>query len=355
VSSAAATPIAALFAEELGLVLEVADENVDAAVAVFDELGVGCLPIGRTLAAPTVRIAVDGEVVLEDDVRALRDLWEATSFELEKLQADPGCVEEERRGLAARTAPPFALGFEPRPTAPEVLARPAKVPVAVLREEGSNSDREMAAALALAGFEPADVTMSDLLAGRAHLDDYRGLVAVGGFSYADVLNSAKGWAGTIRFNRRLAEQFEAFRSRPDTFALGVCNGCQLFALLGWVPWRGIPDLAQPRFIANASGRFESRFATVRILDSPSIFLRGMAGSVLGIWLQHGEGGPTSPIPPSWSGWRPRGWRRCATRTTAASPRSATPSTPTARRTGSPPSPPRTAATWPSCPTPSAPS
>jgi phosphoribosylformylglycinamidine synthase len=131
--------------------------------------------------------------------------------------------------------------------------------------------------------------MSDLLAGRISLDAFRGVAFVGGFSYADVMDSAKGWAGTVRFSRQLSDQFDRFYNRPDTFSLGVCNGCQLMALMGWVPWRGIADAIQPRFIHNTSGRFESRFATVRIDRSPSIMLRGMEGSALGIWVAHGEG------------------------------------------------------------------
>ena len=131
--------------------------------------------------------------------------------------------------------------------------------------------------------------MTDLLDGRMRLDDFRGVVFVGGFSYADVLDSSKGWAATIRFNAGLWEQFERFYHRPDTFSLGVCNGCQLMAFLGWVPWRGISDDLQPRFIHNGSGRFESRFSTVTILPGPGIMLKGMERSVLGIWVAHGEG------------------------------------------------------------------
>jgi len=258
--------------------------------------GVPAVEIGRTIEAPTVRVAVDGATVLAADMRELRDLWEATSFRLERLQADPVCVEQEVSSLTRRSAPAYNLSFEPRPTAPALLSRRDRPPVAVLREEGSNSDREMAAALWAAGLEPWDVTMSDLLAGRITLDRFRGLVAVGGFSYADVLDSAKGWAGVIRFNEGVRRQFEAIVERDDTFTLGVCNGCQLFALLGLVPWRGIANPVQPRFIGNASGRFESRFATVRIAESPSVLLRGMAGSVLGIWLQHGEGRAHFPDP-----------------------------------------------------------
>jgi phosphoribosylformylglycinamidine synthase len=136
--------------------------------------------------------------------------------------------------------------------------------------------------------------MSDLLSGAASLDDFRGLVFVGGFSYADVLDSAKGWAGTIRFNERVRAQFDAFRARPDTWSLGVCNGCQLMALLGWVPSAAgaaaLPDAAQPRFVHNASGRFESRWVTVRVEDdSPAVLLKGMGGATMGVWCAHGEG------------------------------------------------------------------
>jgi phosphoribosylformylglycinamidine (FGAM) synthase-like amidotransferase family enzyme len=172
--------------------------------------------------------------------------------------------------------------------------------VAVLRQEGSNGDREMTAAFFAAGFEVWDVNMHDLLKGDVTLDRFNGLAFVGGFSYADVLDSAKGWAGVIRFNPTLLHQFEHFRTRSDTFSFGACNGCQLMALLGWVPGdtvapsgfdgkRKLPELEQPRFIHNKSGRFESRFAAVKILDSPAIMLRGMAGSTLGVWVAHGEG------------------------------------------------------------------
>jgi len=227
--------------------------------------------------------------VLRSDILSLRDLWEATSFRIELEQADAGCVAAERDGLRHRTPPDFELSFTPRPTPPEVMDRKAKIPVAILREEGSNGDREMAATFLAAGFEPWDVAMSDLLAGRVTLERFRGVAAVGGFAHADVLDASKGWAGSIRFNGALWSQFEAFLARKDTFSLGVCNGCQLLALLGWIPWRGLDTTTQPRFVRNASGRFESRFPAVRILESPSIMLRGMAGSTLGIWSAHGEG------------------------------------------------------------------
>jgi phosphoribosylformylglycinamidine synthase len=241
------------------------------------------------VATPEISIRCDGREVLRADMRDLRDLWEATSFRLELEQAEPDCVAAERDGLRHRTAPAYRLSFNPEPTPVARLERPDKPRVAILREEGSNGDREMAAAFYAAGFDPWDVAMSDLLAGNIQLGDFRGVVAVGGFAHADVLDAGKGWGGTIRHNPELWQQFEAFLERDDTFTLGVCNGCQLLALLGWVPWRGLDQTRQPRFIRNRSGRFESRFATVAVHESPAVMLRGMAGSTLGIWTAHGEG------------------------------------------------------------------
>jgi phosphoribosylformylglycinamidine synthase len=138
--------------------------------------------------------------------------------------------------------------------------------------------------------------MTDLLEEKISLDRFRGIVFVGGFSYADVLDAAKGWAGAIRLNPRLREMFERFFNRPGTFSLGICNGCQLMALLGVVPWQGIPETKQPRFIRNTSQRFESHWGTVKISESPAIMLNGMAGSILGIWTAHGEGRLHCPDP-----------------------------------------------------------
>jgi phosphoribosylformylglycinamidine synthase len=219
----------------------------------------------------------------------LRDIWEETSHQLDLLQRNPESIKEERKNIYDRKGPSFVIPFTPEQTSEEEFCKTVKHKVAVIREEGSNGDREMASAFFLAGFEPWDVTVTDLLEGRITLDGFRGIAFVGGFSYADVLDSAKGWAASIRFNKKVWDQFEAFYHRPDTFSLGVCNGCQLMALLGWVPWRGIADELQPRFIHNKSGRFESRFSTVKIVKSPSIMFSGMEGSVLGIWVAHGEG------------------------------------------------------------------
>jgi phosphoribosylformylglycinamidine synthase len=280
-----ADPIPLLFNEEAGLVMEYLPEDEKDIVTMLTGAGVPHAVIGRTVKGNAVRFSVNGLTELEADMRELRRIWEDTSYRLERLQANPACADEESRNILDRPGPGFSVTFTPKET-PELRERPK---VAIIREEGSNGDREMTSAFHQAGFECWDVTVSDLMEGRIGLDWFRGVAFVGGFSYADVLDSAKGWAGTIRFHSKLREEFRGFYSRPDTFSLGVCNGCQLMAFLGWVPWPGLEDTLQPRFIHNSSGRFESRFSTVKILPSPSIMLRGMEGSVLGIWVAHGEG------------------------------------------------------------------
>ncbi|MBM4128553.1 MAG: phosphoribosylformylglycinamidine synthase [Nitrospira sp.] len=278
-----------LFSEELGLVMEYIPEKEEKIRKVLKDASIPFQTIGKTLSEKEIIIRFNGEVIIKEDMRVLRDIWEETSYRLDRLQANPQCVEEERKVNFDRKGPRYAVTFTPQKTPQHILRRDIKPKVAIIREEGSNGDREMTSAFYQAGFEVWDVTMTDLLKGGIHLDDFRGVAFVGGFSYADVLDAAKGWAGVIRFNRRLYEQFQKFYERADTFSLGVCNGCQLMALLGWVPWKGIPDRIQPRFIHNRSGRFESRFLTVKILPSPSIMLKGMQGATIGVWVAHGEG------------------------------------------------------------------
>ena len=281
--------IPVLFSEELGMVIEYLPENEGPIASHLQNNKIPYQIIGKTTKEKEIYIRIGGQTVLKEDMQTLRSVWEETGYQLDRLQANPECVEEERVVCLDRKGPAYSLTFTPRDTQKEVLSSPRKPRVAVLREEGSNGDREMTSAFYRAGFEVWDVTMRDLTEERIGLDDFRGIAFVGGFSYADVLDSAKGWAGVIRFHKKLFRQFERFYERPDTFSLGVCNGCQLMALLGWVPWTGIPDRLQPRFIHNKSGRFESRFPTVRIVSSPSIMLKGMEGSTLGIWVAHGEG------------------------------------------------------------------
>ncbi len=285
----AGEPLPFLFSEELGLVLEYLPRHGKAIASLLGKSRVPWRDLGRPTASRAIRVRFGGRTVLSEDMRTLRDAWEETSHRLERLQANPSCVAEEKKAVYDRPGPTYRLSFVPKPPPASRGRKPGKPAVAVIREEGSNSDREMASAFHQAGFETWDVTMTDFLEGKADLEKFRGVVFVGGFSYADVLDSAKGWAGVIRFNGALYERFRRFYERPDTFSLGVCNGCQLMALLGWVPRFGIGDGDRPRFIRNLSERFESRFATVRILPSPAVMLKGMEGSTLGIWAAHGEG------------------------------------------------------------------
>ncbi len=286
-----------LFSEELGLVMEYMPDKEDEIISVLKKFNVPHQVIGRSSSEKRIRIRFNDELILDEDMRVLREIWEETSYQLDRLQANPECVDEEREINFDRKGSQYVLTFTPRngsTSSPCILSLPkderdVKPKVAIIREEGSNGDREMTSAFYHAGFEVWDITMADMIDGGVSLDNFRGIAFVGGFSYADVLDSAKGWAGVIRFNESLYEQFQRFYERPDTFSLGVCNGCQLMALLGWVPWRGIPDNVQPRFIQNKSGRFESRFSTIHILPSPAIMLKGMEGSTLGLWVAHGEG------------------------------------------------------------------
>ncbi len=293
-STAHSAGIPSLFSEELGMVIEYLPEDEEKVISALQRRNVPYQIIGKSLMEKRIGVSlvtIDGSplTVLDEDMRVLRDVWEETSCRLDRLQRTPECVEEEKKNIYDMKAPPFSLSFVPGPTPAEILNMSDRPMVAIIREEGSNGDREMTSAFFQAGFEPWDVTMQDFLSERVRLDEFRGVAFVGGFSYADVLDSAKGWAGVIRFNKNIWRQFESFYHRPDTFSLGVCNGCQLMALLGWVPWRDIADSAQPRFIHNRSGRFESRFVSVKVLGSPSVMLSGMEDSVIGVWVAHGEG------------------------------------------------------------------
>ena len=287
-----------LFSEEVGFVVEYLPENKIAIEEFLDSNGLfsfGSHTIGYTTKATRVDINYNGNSVFTDDIRNIRRSWESTSFQLERLQTNPDKAREEWLSHTDTSEPCYKLTYNPKPTALEILQHAVKPKVAILREEGSNGDREMASAFFSAGFEPWDVTMTDLLNGTANLDQFNMVAFVGGFSYADVLDSAKGWAGVIKFNDRLKEQFRKFYHRPDTLSLGVCNGCQLMALLGWVPGGNLPDDIQPRFIQNASGRFESRWASVQVQQSKAVMFKGMEGSILGVPIAHGEGRLHFPV------------------------------------------------------------
>jgi phosphoribosylformylglycinamidine synthase len=286
-----------LFTEELGFVLEVDKTTTYAPVRINEicqEFGVPVAVVGQTSKDGVCKV-VGRDYLWRTTTPGIRILWEVTSDQLQKLQKNPECATEESRGHGVQLPdikihPAYKLTFEPRVTTSKILKVSNKPRVAILREEGTNGDREMAAAFYMAGFDPVDVAMNDLLNGVwSDLNCFRGVVFPGGFSFMDVFDSAKGWAATILFNERLSQMFNDFYVREDTFSFGVCNGCQLMALLGWIPWKGIASSMQPRFVHNVSGRFESRWAQVEILPSPSIMLAGMEGSRIGVWVAHGEG------------------------------------------------------------------
>jgi phosphoribosylformylglycinamidine synthase len=289
-------PIERLFAEELGAVIECRSGDLRKVVEILDSFGLRSEVIGETTEEKNILVTYNSQKVLESSMVVLRQWWEETSYHIERLQMNFRCADEERKNIFNRKGPSYIVPFKTKPPPPAFLEAKDKPEVAILREEGSNGDREMTSAFYQAGFRPWDVAMNDLTSGRVTLERFRGLVAVGGFSYADVPESAKGWAAASRFNERVRKVFDDFYRRPDTFSLGVCNGCQLFALLGWVPWLGIPDQKQPRFVQNVSGRFESRWVTVKILESPAIMFKGMVDSTLGIWVAHGEGRLHFPDP-----------------------------------------------------------
>jgi phosphoribosylformylglycinamidine synthase len=214
-------------------------------------------------------------------------VWDSVSWKICQQRDNPACADSEH-AAAGEAADPGLHVYLPRelPAAPAILASCPRV--AILREQGVNSHIEMAYAFTEAGFEAVDVHMTDLQSGRHALKDFRGVVACGGFSYGDTLGAGIGWARSITFNPVLSEQFQGFFGRQDTFGLGVCNGCQMFAELADI----IPGAeAWPRFTTNRSERFEARLAMVEVLDSPSLFLQGMAGARLPIAVAHGEGYP----------------------------------------------------------------
>jgi phosphoribosylformylglycinamidine synthase len=281
---------AQLFSEEPGIVLQVLTSELHQVWQELNSQRLGSCSrvIGRPVTELRLRIAI-GDTVLDEPWTELRRAWSETSWQMRRLRDDPACADEEQ-ALAVDPAAPglrWQLGFDPaHDVSAPYVGRGARPAIAVLREQGVNSQVEMAAVLERAGFEPHDVHMSDLIAGRRRLKDYRGLVACGGFSYGDVLGAGGGWANSILFHGALRAGFQAFFARPDTFSLGVCNGCQMMALLAEL----IPGATHwPRFLRNRSEQFEARLGLVEILDSPSVLLSGMQGSLLPVAIAHGEG------------------------------------------------------------------
>ena len=279
----------ALFSEELGVVVQVKSANLDAARAIFARHGLGehTHALGSTTREMRVRIEAAGGRV-DESWEDLRRAWSETSFRMREMRDEPVCAREEFAAACDPGAPGLnvALTFDPNEDISAPYIGKARPKVAVLREQGVNSQIEMAAVLERVGFESHDVHMTDVLSGRVKLDQFRGLVACGGFSYGDVLGAGEGWAKSILYHPATRDEFQKFFERTDTFSLGVCNGCQMFAALKEI----VPGTASwPRFVRNRGEQFEGRFSLVELTRSPSILLAGMEGSMLPIAVAHGEG------------------------------------------------------------------
>jgi len=282
--------LAQLFAEEAGVVVQImaTDEPAFTDILARHGLGAHALYLGAPVSELQVQIRI-GETLFDEPWRELRRAWSETSWRLRRLRDDPQCADEEFAALSAADAGGLRvdLSFDPaEDIAAPYVARGVRPAVAILREQGVNSQTETAAVFEQAGFTPHDVHMTDLLSGRRSLGEFKGLVACGGFSYGDVLGAGEGWAKSILFHEAVREEFQRFFARRDSFALGFCNGCQMFAALKSL----IPGTEHwPRFVQNRCEQYEARFVQVEIQRSPSVVLQGMAGSLLPIVVSHGEG------------------------------------------------------------------
>lgn len=280
-----------LFNEELGAVIQVNTSDTEAVLQQFTAAGLGehTLVIGSLNQDDHIRFTFNDKAVLENTRSYYHQLWAETSYRMQALRDNSECAEEEFAQLQDAADPGLSvkLSFDHNEDiAAPYIAKGVKPKVAVLREQGVNGQIEMAAAFTRAGFSAVDVHMSDLMSGRAKLEQFNALVACGGFSYGDVLGAGEGWAKSILFNPVVRDQFAAFFQDPDTLALGVCNGCQMLSNLATL----IPGTEHwPHFVRNRSEQFESRLARVEVQASASLFLQGMEGSVIPVAVAHGEG------------------------------------------------------------------
>jgi phosphoribosylformylglycinamidine synthase len=283
--------LAALFAEELGAVLQVRAAERARVLATLREAGLQAHLVGFLNADDTIRLVRNAKAVLAEPRTALQRTWCEVSYRLQSLRDHPDCAREDFDALLDAKDPGLhaELRFDPQSdVAAPYVSRGARPRVAILREQGVNGQVEMAAAFELAGFESHDIHMTDIIEGRVSLAGFKGFAAGGGFSYGDVLGGGAGWAKSILFNARARAEFSAFFARGDSFALGACNGCQMMSQLREL----IPGAAGwPRFVRNRSEQFEARVVMVEIAESPSIFFPGMAGSRMPIATAHGEGRP----------------------------------------------------------------
>lgn len=282
---------AALFSEELGAVIQVRHADKEQVMAFLGETGLGPYShdCGRLNDMDRIAFTHHGKTVLSDTRENFQRAWGETSYHMQKLRDHPECAQQEYDGLLDAQDPGLNvhLTFDPGEDIPAPYVNKGVKPrIAVLREQGVNGHVEMAAAFDRAGFIAVDVHMSDISQGRRRLDEFQGMVAPGGFSYGDVLGAGAGWAKAILFNSRVRDEFAAFFNRSDSFALGVCNGCQMMSQLREM----IPGAADwPQFVRNKSEQFEARFSLVEIPRSPSLFFQDMAGSRLPVAIAHGEG------------------------------------------------------------------
>lgn len=274
-----------LFNEELGAVLQVAGSDVAAVKAAFAEAGLGELVAEIGTLNEKYSLVIGDYCENLSDIRAI---WSDTTRRIAALRDNPDCAESEYKLKLEQDDPGVSpkVTFDVAASAKVVKDFASRPKMAILREQGVNGEVEMAAAFDKAGFESIDVHMTDVLSGRVSLKDFQGLVACGGFSYGDVLGAGEGWAKSILFNKKARAEFEEFFNRKNTFTLGVCNGCQMVSNLKDL----IPGAKHwPRFVQNVSERFEARFASLKVEETPSVLLKGMAGSVLPIAVAHGEG------------------------------------------------------------------
>ena len=280
-----------LFNEEIGAVAQVAKSKLTQVQMVLDRNGIDATAIGRVEETPKLTVRSDDEIVLELERSTMQREWSQVSYRIQELRDNPTTAREEFGRISDDMDP--GLNVELRFNPNDDIARPyrgvSRPRVAILREQGVNSQNEMAAAFMRAGFAAVDVHMSDLLSGRDTLAEYQGLVACGGFSFGDVLGAGGGWAKSVLYHSRTRDQFAEFFERDETFALGVCNGCQMMSHLKEL----IPGADNwPTFLRNKSEQFEARLSLVEVVESPSLFLQGMAGSRLPIATSHGEGRAT---------------------------------------------------------------
>ena len=284
-------PLAALFTEELGAVVQVRQRDLRAVEDVLQSTGLTayCHRLGGINREGRLVVRAGGKTIYTESGIALQRAWAETSYQMQKLRDNPQCAQEEYDRLLDAADPGLhaILSFDPaEDIAAPFVATGTRPRIAILREQGVNGQIEMAAAFDRAGFTAVDVHMTDIIAGRLSLRSFRGIVACGGFSYGDVLGAGEGWAKSILFNPRARVEFEGFFGRSDAFALGVCNGCQMMSNLRTL----IPGAEHwPHFVRNRSEQFEARFAMVEVTDSPSLFFAGMAGSRMPIAVAHGEG------------------------------------------------------------------